>query len=171
MGINLAASGLRQHHKLLVVQHVGFMPQKLCKKQDPKVMAEVALDNWQPVWNAHVLISTPVCVNYDLHPGSGDIYIYIYICWRLISADVIHHKAVSLMTFLSCCDDAFTTPQKNRFQVVHIHRDCAAPVIIQRIKPHSWWINFRLLSRFKKKIWLNSPWCCIYMLVNWVIIG
>ena len=39
-------------------------------------MAEAALDNRQPVWNAHVLISTPVSVNCELRPGSGDIHIY-----------------------------------------------------------------------------------------------
>ena len=40
-------------------------------------MPEAALDNWQPVWNAQVLISTPVCVNFELRPGAGD----IDICW------------------------------------------------------------------------------------------
>ena len=36
-------------------------------------MPGAALDNWQPVWNAQVSISTPVCVNLELRPGSGDI--------------------------------------------------------------------------------------------------
>ena len=40
-------------------------------------MPVAALDNWQPVWNAQVSISTPVCVNFELHPGAGD----IHICW------------------------------------------------------------------------------------------
>ena len=40
-------------------------------------MPEAALDNWQPVWNAQVSISTPVCVNFELLPGAGD----IHICW------------------------------------------------------------------------------------------
>ena len=40
-------------------------------------MPEVALDNWKPVWNAQVSISTPVCVNFELRPGAGD----IHICW------------------------------------------------------------------------------------------
>ena len=40
-------------------------------------MPEAALDNWQPVWNAQVSISTPVCVNFELRPGAGD----IHICW------------------------------------------------------------------------------------------
>ena len=28
-------------------------------------MPEAALDNWQPVWNAQVSISTLVCVNFE----------------------------------------------------------------------------------------------------------
>ena len=40
-------------------------------------MPEAALDNWQPVWNAQVSISTPVCVNFELRPGAGD----THICW------------------------------------------------------------------------------------------
>ena len=40
-------------------------------------MPEAALDNWQPVWNARVSISTRVCVNLELRPGAGD----IHICW------------------------------------------------------------------------------------------
>ena len=40
-------------------------------------MPEAALNNWQPVWNAQVSISTPVCVNIELRPGAGD----IHICW------------------------------------------------------------------------------------------
>ena len=40
-------------------------------------MPEAALDNWQPVWNAQVSISTPVCVSFELRPGAGD----IHICW------------------------------------------------------------------------------------------
>ena len=37
-------------------------------------MSEAALDNWQPVWNAQVPISTPVCANFELLPGAGDIH-------------------------------------------------------------------------------------------------
>ena len=40
-------------------------------------MPVAALDNWQPVWNAQVSISTPVCVNFELRPGAGD----IHFCW------------------------------------------------------------------------------------------
>ena len=40
-------------------------------------MPEAALDNWQPVLNAQVSISTPVYVNFELRPGAGD----IQICW------------------------------------------------------------------------------------------
>ena len=39
-------------------------------------MPEAALDNWQPVWNAKVSISTPVCVNFELRPGAGGIHIF-----------------------------------------------------------------------------------------------
>ena len=39
-------------------------------------MPEAALENWQPVSNAQVSISTPMCVNLDLRPGAGDIHIY-----------------------------------------------------------------------------------------------
>ena len=47
------------------------------KKRNSNDMPEAALDNWQPVWNAQVSISTPVCVNFELRPGAGD----IHICW------------------------------------------------------------------------------------------
>ena len=40
-------------------------------------MPEAALDNWQPVWNAQVSLSTPVCVNAELRLGADD----IHICW------------------------------------------------------------------------------------------
>ena len=32
-----------------------------CVKTQSNDIAVVAFDNWQPVWNAHVVISTPVC--------------------------------------------------------------------------------------------------------------
>ena len=49
------------------------------KKYNPNDMANAAMDNWQPIWNAQVLISTPVCVYIELHPGNGNIYIsYIF---------------------------------------------------------------------------------------------
>ena len=47
------------------------------KKRNSNDMPVAALDNWQPVWNAQVSISTPVCVNFELRPGAGD----IHICW------------------------------------------------------------------------------------------
>ena len=76
-------------------------------KHNPDDMPEAALDNWQPVWNAHVSISTPVCVNFELRPGSGDIhfcwfnfdalaqgsalYICSYVCvWCICLRQVIH---------------------------------------------------------------------------------
>ena len=39
-------------------------------------MPEAALDNQQPIWNTRVSISTPVCVNFELCPGAGDIHIF-----------------------------------------------------------------------------------------------
>ena len=48
------------------------------KKRNSNDMPEAALDNWQPVWNAQVSMSTPcVCVNFELRPGAGG----IHICW------------------------------------------------------------------------------------------
>ena len=35
------------------------------------------MDNWQPVWNAQVSISTPLCLDFELRPGDGN----IHICW------------------------------------------------------------------------------------------
>ena len=77
VGIEITTSRPRQHRQLPVVQHDRFMPLKLCQKHNPNDMPEAALDNWQPVWNAQVSISTPVCVNFELRPGAGD----IHICW------------------------------------------------------------------------------------------
>ena len=39
-------------------------------------MPKAALGNWQPVWNAQVSISTPVCVNFEVSPGAGNTHIY-----------------------------------------------------------------------------------------------
>ena len=68
-GIELTTSRLRQLHHLPVDQHVRFTPLKLRKKRNPNVIPESTLDNRQPVWNAQVSISTPVCVNFELPPG------------------------------------------------------------------------------------------------------
>ena len=81
--IVFATFRLRQHHELTVVQHVRFMQQTLCQKHNPNCTPEAPLDYWQLVWNAHVLILTTACVDFELRPGLGDIYyiyIYIYIC-------------------------------------------------------------------------------------------
>ena len=48
------------------------------KKRNSNDMPEAALDNWQRVWNAQVSNSTPMCVNFELRPGAGDIHIYIH---------------------------------------------------------------------------------------------
>ena len=76
-GIELTTSRLRQLRQLPVVQHVRFTPLKSRQKRNSNDMPVAALDNWQPVWNAQVSISTPVCVNFELRPGAGD----IHICW------------------------------------------------------------------------------------------
>ena len=47
------------------------------KKRNSNDLHVAALDNWQPIWNAQVSISTPVRVNFELRPGAGD----IHICW------------------------------------------------------------------------------------------
>ena len=49
-------------------------------------MPEAALDNWQPVWNAQVSMSTPVCVNFELRPGAG----HIHNCW--LNLDALAHR-------------------------------------------------------------------------------
>ena len=76
-GIELTTSRLRQLRQLPVVQHVRFTPLKSRQKTQFQYMPVAARDNWQPVWNAQVSISTPVCVNFELRPGAGD----IHICW------------------------------------------------------------------------------------------
>ena len=72
MGIELSTFRLRQYR-----QHFCFMPQKLCQKHNPNRVPQATLDNWRPVWNAQVFISTPVCIDFELCTGSGD----IHICW------------------------------------------------------------------------------------------
>ena len=52
------------------------------KKHNLNDMPEAALDNWQPVWNELVSISTHVCVNFELRTGVGD----IHICWLKFDA-------------------------------------------------------------------------------------
>ena len=47
------------------------------KKRNSNDMPVAALDNWQPVWNAQVSISTHVCISFELRSGAGD----IHICW------------------------------------------------------------------------------------------
>ena len=69
---------------------ICLMPQTLCQKHNPICVAEDALDNWQPVWNAHILILTSVCVDFELRSGSADIHIcldihkYMHSCLLLI---------------------------------------------------------------------------------------
>ena len=78
-GIELTTSRLRQLHQLPVIQHDRFTPLKWCKqKHNSNDMPEAALGNWQPVWNAQVSISIPVCVNFELRPGTGDILTYVH---------------------------------------------------------------------------------------------
>ena len=80
-GIELTTSRLRQLRQLPVVQHVRFTPLQLRKKTQLEWHA--ALDKWQPVWNAQVSISTPVCANFELRPGAGDIKsTHRLVCWH-----------------------------------------------------------------------------------------
>ena len=62
------------------------------KIHNPSDMGEVALDKWQPVWNTQVSISTPVCVNFELHHGSGKAK-----CWICLGKP----NKMLLSTFLS----------------------------------------------------------------------
>ena len=59
VGIELTTYRLKQRRQLPMVQHVRFVPQIFYRKYHPNGMAEAALENWKPVWNAHVLISIP----------------------------------------------------------------------------------------------------------------
>ena len=52
-GIELTTSRLRQLRQLPVVQHVRFTPLKSRQKRNSNDVPVAALDNWQPVWNAH----------------------------------------------------------------------------------------------------------------------
>ena len=81
-GVEHTTPRLRQHRQLPAIQHVRFMPLKLCQKHNPNDTPEAALDNWQPVWNAQVSISTLVLIHSELHPCSGN----IHICWFDIDA-------------------------------------------------------------------------------------
>ena len=87
VGIELTTSRLMQHSQLPVVQHVRFMPPELCQKRNPNGMPEAALDNWQPVWNAQVTISTPVCANFELRPAMA-IYIFFYLMLMLWHSEI-----------------------------------------------------------------------------------
>ena len=67
-------------------------------------MTEVALGKWQPVWNEQVSTPTPVCVDFELHPGSGD----IQICWCCV---IVMMKLIELFHhMLICIGNIFSHP-------------------------------------------------------------
>ena len=76
-GIKLTTSRLRQHRQLQLSSTFASYHCNFVKKQNHNDKPEAALDNWQPVWNAQVSISTSVCINFELRPGSND----THICW------------------------------------------------------------------------------------------
>ena len=64
-------------------------------------MPDAALDNLEPVWNAQVSISTPVCVNFGPRPGFGDLHD--------INKDDVNkvHKVLYLIKSNGICMDIF----------------------------------------------------------------
>ena len=73
--IDLTTSRLRQNRQLSST--IASCEWNCANKLNPNDKPGVALDDWQPLWNAEVSISTPVHVNYELCPGAGD----IHFCW------------------------------------------------------------------------------------------
>ena len=109
--MELTTSSLRQHRQLPVVQHVRFMPLKLCKIHNPNDMSEAALHNWQSVWNAYnkTIYMHPMicCFNFKLNfdskifhkkhmawlPTITLISIAVYICDILHTLFTSHRSA------------------------------------------------------------------------------
>ena len=76
-------------------------------------MPEAALDNWQPIWNAEVSISTPVCVNFELA-----LVIYIFVGLILM----FWHR------------ETYVNPQRNRPIIVD---PAAIELTTSRLRQHS----------------------------------
>ena len=77
-GIELTTSRLRQLRQLPVVQHVHFTPLKSRLKNATPMTCPWLHWTTDNLSGMHMVsISTPVCVNFELRPGAGD----IHICW------------------------------------------------------------------------------------------
>ena len=77
-GIELTTSRLRQLRQLPVVQHVRFTPLKSRQKNATPMTCPLLHWTTDNLSGMHMVsISTPVCVNFELRPGAGD----IHICW------------------------------------------------------------------------------------------
>ena len=63
-------------------------------KHNPNDIPEAALDNWQPVWNAQLSISTPVRVNYA-NPVYGVATICHQVRWLRWGHPSLFHTATS----------------------------------------------------------------------------
>ena len=83
MGSDLTTSRLRQHRQLPVVQHVRFMPLKMCLKTQSQWHAQC----WPRQLATHLEcaganFNIHVCTDFELGPDSGD----IQICWLNFNA-------------------------------------------------------------------------------------
>ena len=77
-GIELTTSRLRQLRQLPVVQHVRFTPLKSRQKNATPMTCPWLHWTTDNLSGMHMVsISTPVCVNFELRPGAGN----IHICW------------------------------------------------------------------------------------------
>ena len=77
-GIELTTSRLRQLRQLPVVQHVRFTPLKSRLKNATPMTCPWLHWTTDNLSGMHMVsISTPVCVNFELRPGAGN----IHICW------------------------------------------------------------------------------------------
>ena len=77
-GIELTTSRLRQLRQLPVVQHVRFTPLKSRQKNPTPMTCPWLHWTTDNLSGMHMVsISTPVCVNFELRPGAGN----IHICW------------------------------------------------------------------------------------------
>ena len=75
-GIELTTSRLRQLRQLPVVQHVRFTPLKSRLKNATPMTCPWLHWTTDNLSGMHMVsISTPVCVNFELRPGAGDIHI------------------------------------------------------------------------------------------------
>ena len=64
-------SGDRTHY----IQTEATSPAASCPARSFHATDTAAMDNGQSVWDEQALISTPVCLNFKLRPGPGDVHI------------------------------------------------------------------------------------------------